>query len=435
MSLAGLNVPNPLTQTNSAQQHNRPELATIAYRSRAVKPFSEEQLHDLMVDAQVNNRKSGLTGLLIYDEGKFFQWIEGHPDSLTGVWDAIQHDRRHTDIELIGQQPVPLRFFGDWDMRLAVRGSSRVDEFEDKSPAPATLIDNLFRRPRGMSGLQADLSPLAEDMRSRHQKASNQSTSSNEARVTDPTLRDVIETIVLPQLISRHSPRREVLLPVDLRVGELVRQLTAIDPEAGRGLIEQFYAETHSIRQLCTNLIEPAARGLGDLWGTDGCDEGDVTIGLMRLQSAMRETVSTVIPKIAAGAPAVLVVPQPGELHLLGAALDAESLYQQGWIPQAEFPSSDGALEDMVSNTWFDALDLTLSTAFRREHWLPRVAETIARVRVASRNPALVIIVGGRVFTESGEKASGLDANGSSGTSADVAPLILKSLHRLGTLS
>ena len=87
----------------------------------------------------------------------------------------------------------------------------------------------------------------------------------------------------------------------------------------------------------------------------------------------------------------------------------------------------------MVSNTWFDALDLTLSSAFRREHWLPRVAETIARVRVASRNPALVIIVGGRVFTETGEKASGLDANGSSTTSADVAPLILKSLRRLGS--
>src|SRR6476620_2945805 len=80
-SLAGLKVPTPSAQTNSTQQRqNQPELATIAYRSRAVKPFSEEQLHDLMVDAQVNNRKSGLTGLLIYDEGKFFQWIEGHPD-------------------------------------------------------------------------------------------------------------------------------------------------------------------------------------------------------------------------------------------------------------------------------------------------------------------------------------------------------------------
>ena len=432
MTLAGLKVHHPSAQINSThKRQTRPELATIAYRSRAVKPFSEEQLHDLMIGSQINNRKAGLTGLLIYDEGRFFQWIEGHPDRVTGVWETIRHDQRHTDIELIGNQPVPLRFFGDWDMRLGVRGSSRFDAFEGKSPAPSSLIDNLFRRPRGMSDLQADLYPLAEDMRSMHHSASNESTSNDDPRGTDPTLRDVIKTIVLPQLISRHSPRREVLMPVDLRVGELIRQLTAIDPQAGHGLIEQFYAETHSIRQLCTNLIEPAARGLGDLWGADGCDEVDVTIGLMRLQSAMRETVSAVIPKTDPGAPAVLVVPQPGELHLLGAALDTESLYQQGWIPQAEFPSSDRALEDMVSNTWFDALDLTLSTSFRREHWLPRVAETIARVRIASRNPALVIIVGGRLFTETADKASSLDANGSSTTSSDVAPLILKSLHRL----
>lgn len=432
MSMAGFDVLDPSRSTSAAQQlQQQPKLATIAYRSKAVEPFSEGQLHDLLVTAQSNNRRCGLTGLLIYDEGKFFQWIEGHPDSLTDVWDAIQHDRRHTDIELIGKQSVPVRFFGDWDMRLSVRGSTRFGEAEGGSPASASLIENLFRRPQAMSSLQADLSPLAADMRSRHQKASNQDSSSRTAHVADPTLRDVIETILVPQLIARHSPRREVLQPVDLRVGELVRQLTSVDPSAGHLLIEQFYAETHSLRTLCTNLIEPAARGLGDMWSADECEEIDVTLGMLRLQSAMRETSASVMPTKTAGAPAVLVVPQPGEVHLLGAALDAESLYQQGWMPQSEFPSSDKALEDMVSNKWFDALDLTLSTAFRREHWLPRVAETISRVRAASRNPALVIIVGGRVFAETGEKATSLAADASSTTAADVAPLILQSLHRL----
>lgn len=431
MSMAGFDVAQPSRTTRAASQLQQPKLATIAYRSKAITPLSERQLHDLLVTSQTNNRKSGLTGLLIYDEGQFFQWIEGDPDQLADMWDAIQHDQRHTDIELMGRQSVPLRFFGDWDMRLSVRGSGQFGKSEGVSQTPAGLIDSLFRRPMGISGVQAELSPLAADMRAQHAQAFNQDLPQGAMHGTNPTLRNVIQTMVMPQLIARHNPRREMLWPVDLRVGELVRQLTCADPQAGHSLIEQFYAETHSLRKLCTNLIEPAARGLGDLWHADACEEIDVTIGLSRLQSAVRETSAGTMPASISEAPSVLVVPQPGEMHLLGAMLDAESLYQQGWQPQAEFPASDSALEDMVSSTWFDALDLTLSTAFRREHWLPRVAETIARVRAASRNPALVIITGGRVFAETSGKASEVSADAASSTASDVAPLILRSLHKL----
>ena len=85
----------------------------------------------------------------------------------------------------------------------------------------------------------------------------------------------------------------------------------------------------------------------------------------------------------------------------------------------------------MVSSNWYDALDLTLSTAFTRDHWMPRVAETIAQVRKASRNPALVIIVGGRGFMESTENGRQVGADYSSQTASDVAPLILQSLRKL----
>ena len=415
------------THGGTDTQRQQTGLATLAYRSRATEPFSEEQLQQLLISSQTNNHKSGLTGLLLYDEGRFFQWIEGQSDQLADVWDAIQKDKRHTDIELMGQQPIPLRFFGDWDMRLSVR----KPQAGNASQAPEGLIDSLFRRPQALSGLQEDLSPLAAQMRAGHTQASNQGTAVDGGHSTDNVLRDVIETMVLPQLIARHNPRHERLKPVDLRVGELVHQLTRTDPDAARELIARFYAETHSLRQLCMNLIEPASRGLGDLWSADGCDEVDVTIGLSRLQFGMRQATASLVPASNLNAPAVLVVPQPGELHVLGAALDAESLYQQGWQPQSEFPASDAALQDMVSNTWYDALDLTLSTAFKRDHWLPRVADTIAHVRSASRNPALVIIVGGRGFTESTEPARRVAADGGSRSAFEVGPLILKSLQRL----
>ncbi len=149
----------------------------------------------------------------------------------------------------------------------------------------------------------------------------------------------------------------------------------------------------------------------------------------------MRENASGVVPLVSTDAPAVLIVPQPGELHLLSAVLDAKSVHQRGWAPKAEFAVSNtalqGTLSGTLSGTWTDALDLTLSTAFTRDHWMPRVAETIAQMRKASRNPALVIIVGGRGFMESTQKAQQVGADYSSQTASDVAPLILQSLRKL----
>ena len=407
----------------------RPEqLATISYRSRAVHPFSELQLSQLLESARKYNRANGLTGLLVYDEGRFFQWIEGSPEKLSTVWNSIQRDPRHTDIQIMGNQSVPLRFFGDWDMRFSVRKKAGVSAPVESADVSHGLVDNLFRRPQG----SAD---IANDLQNEYAPAANQDKSTNGARHVEPALLDAVKTIALPQLFARHNAPQQLLAPVDLRVGELVHRLMLAEPESSQELIAQFYAETHSLRQLCTQLLEPAARGLGDLWGTDDCSEVDVSIGLSRLQSSMRESVAGQVPSVSVNAPAVLIVPQPGEMHLLSAVLDAESLHQRGWAPHVEFPASNTQLQKMVSNTWFDALDLTLSTAFTRDHWMPRVAETIAHVRKASRNPALVIIVGGRGFIESTQTGRKVGADYSSQTASDVAPLILQSLRKLSPKS
>jgi hypothetical protein len=127
----------------------------------------------------------------------------------------------------------------------------------------------------------------------------------------------------------------------------------------------------------------------------------------------------------------VLVAPQPGENHLLGAALDAEMLWQAGWDMHARFPESDAALQALLAETWFDALDLSLSTAFRREHWLPRITRTIAQARRASRNPALVVVVGGRLFGEERTAGQHVGANLCSASATHTVPLVLGALAAL----
>jgi methanogenic corrinoid protein MtbC1 len=247
-------------------------------------------------------------------------------------------------------------------------------------------------------------------------------------------LKNIILSAVIPALAKQHGVAelgRQPLRPHP-RVTELADLLIAADETAARELIDELHAEQGTVWPLYSNLFEPAARSLGDLWAEDSCSEFDVTLGLCRMQTAAR-LLSAHAPRKAAGrqrAATVLITPEPGELHRLGAALDQEVLWNAGWDPQCEYPATDKILQDLVASTWFDALDVSLSAAFEREHWLPRLTETIAGARRASRNPSLVVVVGGRIFVDNKTSGADVGADLTSMTALSVDDLISRGIAR-----
>jgi hypothetical protein len=120
---------------------------------------------------------------------------------------------------------------------------------------------------------------------------------------------------------------------------------------------------------------------------------------------------------------------------MLGAALDAEMLWQAGWSPRVEFPSSSSALDTLVASTWIDAIDLSLSTSFQRDHRLAQVGKTIASARLASLNPDVVVVVSGRAFSDltqtrdSGATVHRIGADGTFGSAAQAQSAILQALR------
>jgi hypothetical protein len=144
------------------------------------------------------------------------------------------------------------------------------------------------------------------------------------------------------------------------------------------------------------------------MWADDAVSEFEVTLGLCRLQSAVRLLGADTKRAVLQGEqPKVMIAPVPGELHQLVAALDSEWLLSKGWNPKSEFPADDRALTDLLSTTWVDILDLSLSAAFRREESLPRLSKTITLARRASLNRNVVVVVGGRTFVD--DTTVGLD--------------------------
>ena len=88
----------------------------VLYRSRAVQPFNEEQLLDLLTRARAYNVQHQLTELLLYSDGGFVQVLEGSEEVVRTLYGRIQQDPRHTQVVTISEGPGPGRRFSDWSM-------------------------------------------------------------------------------------------------------------------------------------------------------------------------------------------------------------------------------------------------------------------------------------------------------------------------------
>jgi hypothetical protein len=384
---------------------SREILTSLTYQSRAAAPMSVAALRELERASKARNGSVGITGLAVYDDGRFFQWLEGPAEQLAPVWAAINRDPRHTDIKDVAIRSSSGRMFGDWNMALTIRGEA--------PPLP--------RFPRGghlraVGTKRVALETLADPA----------------SALVIPVVPVLVETVAIPHVFSTYGAVRRFLPPVSSVAARLSHLLLADDAAPAARILRQLYYRAGALAPLCATVLEPAARNLGDLWLADDCTELAMTVALCRLHTLVRRLIADA-GQVALGLPAVLVAPQPGEVHTLGTALDAHLLWQAGWDTHQEFPATDSALQATLADTWFDLLDLSLSPALHRTDSLPLMAATVAGARAASRNPELTVIVGGRAFFEGAADTATVGADAST-TSALQIVLTATAAHK-GTLT
>ena len=413
-----------------SNEHASGGLANVVYRSRAVAPMSPPELDALTRVSQARNAREDLTGVMFYDNERFFQWLEGPEASVNRVMGSICKDPRHSDIEVLDERSAQARAFGAWNMKLEAPDPNVTSWLRDVIVPPRDIVEALRARPEAAPDLLVRLVPGSGNAASGKIIRLDAAHTVPLARKTASILKTVLLSSVIPTLLSdaAAAETRVVVPPAHARVNDLAELLIEGDETAALELARELRGAVRSTPNLFAQVLEPAARRLGDLWSSDDCTELDLTLGLCRLQRAVRimtEDTSLALP-YGAPQPAVLIVPEPGELHLLGAALDGTTLGNAGWSPHCEYPANDKALQELLSAEWFDVLDLSLSIALRREHFLPRITETIAQARRASRNPNLIVVVGGRVFTETSGAGAGVGADLASKTSGNVDRSILR---------
>jgi hypothetical protein len=163
---------------------------------------------------------------------------------------------------------------------------------------------------------------------------------------------------------------------------------------------------------------------LGKLWDDQRCDDFHLTVGLARLQLEVRR-VNAAVPGEHSCKPShsVLLCPQPSESHSVGLTMSSEVFDRSGWEVTCEFPGDDQALLEVVHGHWFDVLKLSQSGSLRRDNRLLSMRATIDAARLASLNPALIVMVDGRTFAERPQVYKAVHANDVSLSVLDAVPI------------
>ena len=94
-------------------------LYSYSYCSRAAPGVDQSEVSRIIASASRHNPRQGITGLLVFGGGVFFQWLEGPRDGVRWLVDRLNADPRHdTIIPLDESEEVRDRLFPDWDMEL-----------------------------------------------------------------------------------------------------------------------------------------------------------------------------------------------------------------------------------------------------------------------------------------------------------------------------
>ena len=94
-----------------------PLLFNLVYCSRAAPDIDAAAVDRIIATSQRNNARAHITGMLVFGEGIFFQWLEGPRDAITHLMGVLRSDPRHEQIVLLSAvEEARERLFPQWDM-------------------------------------------------------------------------------------------------------------------------------------------------------------------------------------------------------------------------------------------------------------------------------------------------------------------------------
>ena len=365
--------------TSTPHSASRPGLAQLVYRSRATHPPTREGVQALLAQARERNAREHITGLLVLDGDCFFQWLEGPPEGVQRVWEAIRRDPRHHEVERLHTPWRTERLFADWRMQWATVSTEPWVPGAWALPVQAAAQVALQ---------EGDVAAYLQGL-------------------------GLWGALPPPETMAA-----ALTAEADTEAQALVARVAALAPD---------------VQALGTHLLGPVSRAMADAWRDDRCTSTQLLVAQGRLQGLMRR-INADVELSERLRHTALVALWPGETHVAGVSFAGVALDCAGWAVQCAFPAHVAELEALVRQQPLDLLHIAVSPLFCREDQLPLIAAALHRLRRAAANPQMLLVLGGQAFQELPGLAVVLGADGAGlaegSTQMDVRRMLRWNLQR-----
>jgi hypothetical protein len=99
----------------------------LCYISTARPAVTPEVVDRILGASRTNNKRVGVTGILLFNGKRFLQLLEGEAEAVTATYRRIARDPRHYAIVKLSEREIEDREFDVWDMA--------YQRFADAEPA------------------------------------------------------------------------------------------------------------------------------------------------------------------------------------------------------------------------------------------------------------------------------------------------------------
>lgn len=106
----------------------------LTYTSVANHALSDAELETLLKQSRSNNADLDITGMMLYDRGRFVQMLEGKPEQVEELYNKICMDDRNSEHIVLEKSSVDNRVFDGWTMafkRVTEQDRKSIDGYDD----------------------------------------------------------------------------------------------------------------------------------------------------------------------------------------------------------------------------------------------------------------------------------------------------------------
>jgi hypothetical protein len=138
-------------------------LKAILYVSASTHMLSPFEIDHLLRRARERNACEQVTGVLLYSDGNFMQYIEGDAPRLAKIYAVIRDDPWHQGMIELLREPIQKREFSEWSMAFRAVGTFKMSHplhpdaaLSERLATPATsyssariLLSKFWNRGKG----------------------------------------------------------------------------------------------------------------------------------------------------------------------------------------------------------------------------------------------------------------------------------------------